>query len=69
MEDKIILHKDLNSLFEWGRIWGLKFNVSKCNILHLAWQFTKPVRFYTLGGEVISSISEAKYLGVTLSNN
>ena len=24
---------------------------------------------YTLGGEVISSISEAKYLGVTLSNN
>ena len=43
--------------------------MSKCNILHLARQVTKPVRFYTLGGEVISSISEAKYLGVTLSNN
>ena len=69
MEDKVILQKDLDSLFEWGRIWGLKFNVSKCNILHLARQVTKPVRLYTLGGKVISSISEAKYLGVTLSNN
>ena len=69
MEDKVILQKDLDSLFEWGRIWGLKFNVSRCNILHLARQVTKPVRFYTLGGKVISSISEAKYLGVTLSNN
>jgi hypothetical protein len=28
----------------------------------------KPVRFYTLGGEVLGSVSEAKYLGVTLSN-
>ena len=35
MEDKVILQKDLDSLFEWGKIWGLKFNVSKCNILHL----------------------------------
>ena len=36
MEDKVILQKDLDYLFQWGRIWGLKFNVSKCNILHLA---------------------------------
>ena len=69
MEDKVIPLKDLESLLEWGKIWGLKFNVFKCSILHLAMQVTKPVRFYTLGGEVISSISEAKYLGVTLSNN
>ena len=26
------------------------------------------VRFYSLGGEVISSVSEAKYLGVLLSD-
>ena len=45
MEDKVILQKDLDSLFEWGRIWGLKFDVFKCNILHLARQVTKPVRF------------------------
>ena len=58
-----------SALFDWGKIWGLKFNVSKCNMLHLTRQVTKPVRYYTLGGEVISSIYEAKYLGVTLSNN
>ena len=69
LEDKVILQRDLDSLFEWGKIWGLQFNVSKCNILHLARQIKKPVRFYTLDGEIISSVSEAKYLGVTLSNN
>ena len=34
--------------FAWGKTWGLPFNVSKCNILHLAWQVDKPVRFYTI---------------------
>ena len=48
---------------------GVSFNVSKCNILHLARQVAKPVRFYTLGGEIINSVFGAKYLGVTLSNN
>ena len=69
MEGKVILQKDVDSLFEWGKIWGSMFNVSKCNTFHLARQVTKPVRFYTLGGEVISSISEAIYLGVTMSDN
>ena len=49
--------------------WRCVISSLKCNILHLARQVAKPVRFYTLGGEVFSSVSEAKYLGVTLSNN
>ena len=36
-------------------------------LMHL--QMDQRLPFYTVGGEVISSISEAKYLGVTLSNN
>jgi hypothetical protein len=48
---------------------GLKFNVSKCSMLHLARTVSRPVRFYTSGGEVLGSVSEAKYLGITLSDN
>ena len=37
--------------------------------MHLSRKVAKPVRFYTLGGEVITSVEEAKYLGVCLSSN
>ena len=69
ISDKVILQQDLDALFDWGRTWGLKFNVSKCSIMHLACLRSPPVRFYTLGGEVICSVSESKYLGVVLSDN
>jgi hypothetical protein len=66
--DQVILQRDLEALYSWGITWGLKFNVSKCNIMHLDRKTVSPTRFYTLGGEIISSVSEAKYLGVTLSS-
>ena len=37
--------------------------------MHLDRCKIKPVRFYTLGGVTLLSVNEAKYLGVTLSNN
>jgi hypothetical protein len=52
-----------------GRLGGLIFNVSKCSMLHLARTVSRPVRFYTVGGEVLCSVSEAKCLGITLSDN
>ena len=69
LSDHVALQKDLESLHRWGETWGLKFNVSKCNIMHLSRKSVLPTRFYTLGGEVITSVSESKYLGVTFSNN
>ena len=69
LSDHVALQKDLESLHRWGETWGLKFNVSKCNIMHLSRKSVPPTRFYTLGGEVITSVSESKYLGVTFSNN
>ena len=69
LSDHVALQKDLESLHRWGETWGLKFNVSKCNIMHLSHKSVLPTRFYTLGGEVITSVSESKYLGVTFSNN
>ena len=34
-EDYTQLQLDLNCLSEWSLKWKLKFNVSKCNVLHL----------------------------------
>ena len=68
LHEKAILQKDLESLYSWGKTWGLKFNVPKCHMMHLSRSITAPTRFYHLGGEVIKSVSEAQYLGVTLSN-
>ena len=67
--DKVILQQYFDALFDWGRTWGLKFNVSKCSIMHLACLRHPPLGFYTLGGEVTCSVSESKYLGVVLSDN
>ena len=69
VSDQVTLQKDLEALYNWGIKWGLKFNVSKCNMMHLDRKLNPLTRFYTLGGEVISSVSEAKYLGVLLSDN
>ena len=68
ISDQVALQKDLEALYNWGNQWGLKFNVAKCNMMHLDRKVKPSTRFYTLGGEVISIVSEAKYLGVLFSN-
>ena len=68
LSDQVTLPRDLEALHDSGELWGLKFNMAKCNIMHLDRKTVSPVRFYTLGGEIISSVTEAKYLGVTLSS-
>ena len=63
----VALQKDLESLYRWYETWGLKFIVSKCNIMHLSRKSVPPTRFYTLGGKVIISVSKSRYLGVIFS--
>ena len=68
MEDTLVLQRDLDSLKEWGFLWGMRFNVSKCIIMRLAWSRQPMTKFYTLGGEIIEEVNQAKYLGVTLTS-
>ena len=46
----------------------MKFNLSKCTILSIA-RSSAMHKFYTLCGTVLQHVSEAKYFGVTLSDN
>jgi len=34
VEDATELHCDLDQLFQWSKLWQLKFNVSKCVVVH-----------------------------------
>ena len=65
--DQHKLQNDLDALSLWGRCWGMKFNEKKCNILHLGKK--RLHHFYQLNGIVLESVSQAKYLGVTISDD
>ena len=68
-EDQIALQKDLNLLENWGNTWGMHFNAAKCNIMRVL-QTRDPKLFnYSLIGQVLEEVMDAKYLGVTLSND
>ena len=67
-EDQLTLQKDLAALQDWAEKWGMRFNPKKCNILRISRRRPRD-RFYTMCGEILQEVQEAKYLGVTISNN
>ena len=64
------LQADLGRLEEWERAWDMTFNPSKCVVLRVTGPRTKAMETaYTLHGTTLEVVSDAKYLGVTLSNH
>lgn len=61
------LQDDINKLYEWANKWQLKFNISKCFLLHLG----PPHEFgeYNINGTTISSSDTIKDLGVLIDEN
>ena len=67
--DSEILQKDLEKLEIWEKFWDMSFNPSKCQVIHVT-RRTKPFQTdYRLHGCVLESVSSAKYLGVTISED
>ena len=54
-EDQQILQKDLEKLQKWTLTWGMKFNPSKCQILHLARGRRTATKFYELSGVILET--------------
>ena len=46
----------------------MRFNSSKCNIMRISRSRDPLTKFYTLGGQVLQEVNDAKYLGITISN-
>ena len=68
-EDQIALQKYLNLFENWGNAWGMRFNAAKCNIMRMSRTRDSKLFNYSLTGQVLEEIMDAKYLGVTLSND
>ena len=68
-EDQTALQRDLNLLENWGITWGMRFNAAKCNIMRVSLTRDSKLFNYSLTGQVLEEVMDAKYLGVTLSND
>ena len=69
VNDQSALQRDLSSLERWGDTWGMKFNAKKCQIITLARGRRPFIHFYTLCNHILESVSDAKYLGILVSND
>ena len=68
-QDQNDLQKDLNLLETWGSTWGMRFNAAKCNIVRVSRKQTPIPYQYELSGQVLEEVKDAKYLGVTVSDD
>ena len=68
-EDQIALQKDLNLLENWGNTWAMSFKAAKCNIMRVSRTRDPKLFNYSLTRQVREGVMDAKYLGVTLSND
>ena len=68
-DDSSTLQKDLNILSAWETRWDMGFNPSKCQVVHVTGS-KKPVKTdYILHGQVLESVTSARYLGVDISSS
>ena len=61
--------RDLNQLAEWEKWWDMAFHPGKCTSLPVT-RSRKPLGHqYELHGQILETVSTAKYLGVTVSRD
>ena len=64
-----VLQNDLLSLEKWEKMWDMNFNPSKCQVLHVTRLKTPIETKYFLHNTMLDSVSSAKYLKVTISDD
>ena len=65
--DKVVLKNCLNSLCTWEDKWSMKFNESKCKILHVG--KNNPGHQYYINGIKLTESDEEKDLGVLINKS
>jgi hypothetical protein len=65
-EDVTDLQNCINKLTDWATKWGMKFNVSKCKIMHLGKDNQQHT--YTMLGESLSTTTKERDVGVMVDN-
>ena len=65
-EERDRLQLTLNNLVAWADLWGMKFNVAKCKVMHFG--LRNPRYSYKMNGVELEESKEEKDLGVTVTN-
>ena len=68
-EDAIKLQLDLDALHQWESDWGMTFNPSKCNVIHVTRKLEPLRHVYALKGTPLEAVESATYLGVDVAND
>ena len=68
-EDARLLQQDLDTLSSWSRKWMMELNPRKCHAITVTRKKTRFIHQYSLNGEILDSVSSAKYLGVTITSD
>jgi len=64
-----ILQKDLDNLERWSHKWDMKFNFSKCQVIHITRSKNPIPTQYTIHNCILESVSSEKFLGVDISSD
>ena len=67
LEDADELQEDLTALDEWAKIWKLRFNPTKCHVLHIGRK--NPRYLYHLNGHMLPEVTSEKDLGVIINED
>ena len=67
LEEKEKIQTDLCKLLEWSKTWQMKFNASKCKVLHFGKSNQK--HEYKIGETVLQGCTNEKDLGVHIQDN
>ena len=61
------LQKDLSTLCKWAEKWNMKFNVTKCKVMHIG--PNNAGASYSMYGQQLDEVLTYKDLGITVSSN
>ena len=69
-DDSSVLQQELDRLSSWEIAWDMEFNPSKCQVVQVTGS-RNPISasLYRLHGEILKTVSCAKYLGVDTTSN
>jgi len=65
--DSNALQQDLSTLENWTCSWQMKFNVEKCNVMHIGW--TNIHSTYYMNDSVLGITNEEKDLGIIITDD
>ena len=66
--DTEVLQKDLDQVFVWSQMWGMKFNTLKCVTMTVTNKRAPLMHNYVLDGKTLLRQDYIKYLGITIDS-